>query len=168
MKVNYLSKRESAEIINHLRTLKWGDALKEGKLRENVLKIEVGDILLYRISKFLICKRGNLFFPTLYEEYNQDILMLLPAMVVDMGAVPHITRGADIMRPGVRRFEGKFERGDLVIVRDEKNLRSIALTLAIENLEKCEEMVKGKIAENVHYVDDEIWKLVQKVKHLLK
>lgn len=168
MKVNYLSKKESAEIINRIKTSKWGNVLREIKLKENILRVEIEGILFYRISKFLICEKGDLIFPALLEEYNQEIFTLLPAMIVDMGAVPHITRGADVMRPGVRRFEGVFKKGDLVIVKDEKNLRAIALTLALEDLEKCEGMVRGKIAENIHHVDDEIWNLVKKIKHLLK
>ncbi|MCS7133129.1 MAG: hypothetical protein NZ918_05385, partial [Aigarchaeota archaeon] len=137
MKVNYLSKKESAEIINRIKTSKWGNVLREIKLKENILRVEIEGILFYRISKFLICEKGDLIFPALLEEYNQEIFTLLPAMIVDMGAVPHITRGADVMRPGVRRFEGVFKKGDLVIVKDEKNLRAIALTLALEDLEKC-------------------------------
>ncbi|MCX8187818.1 MAG: hypothetical protein N3F65_04325, partial [Nitrososphaeria archaeon] len=133
MKVNYLSKKESAEIINRIKTSKWGNVLREIKLKENVLRVEIEGILFYRISKFLICEKGDLIFPALLEEYNQEIFTLLPAMIVDMGAVPHITRGADVMRPGVRRFEGVFKKGDLVIVKDEKNLRAIALTLALED-----------------------------------
>ncbi len=167
MKVNYLSKRESAEIIARLKDLKWGGILREIRVKRNVLRVEDQDIALYKISKFLICEKEGMLFPTLHEEYNQEILTLLPAIVVDMGAVPHIAKGADVMRPGVRRFEGEFEKRDLVTVRDERNFKAIALALALEDLEKCERMTKGKIAENIHHVNDRIWKLVQKIKHLL-
>lgn len=167
MKVNYLSKRESAEIVDHLKTLKWGKTLIEIKLKENILKVKTEDISLYKILKFLICEREDLFFPTLHEEYNREILELLPVIVVDMGAVPHIAGGADVMRPGIRRFEGEFRKGDFVIVMDERNLKTIALTLALEDSEKCEKMAKGKIAENIHHINDEVWKLVQRIKHIL-
>ncbi|RLI01543.1 hypothetical protein DRO30_03985 [Candidatus Bathyarchaeota archaeon] len=167
MKANYLSKRESSEILTRLKTLKWGEALQKIRIKKNILRIEEEDIVLYKISKLLICERGRVLFPTLHEEYNQEILTLLPSLIVDMGAVPHIAKGADVMRPGIRKFEGKFRRGDLVAVRDEKNLKAIALALTLEDLEKCREMKRGKVAENIHHVNDRIWKLVQKIKHLL-
>lgn len=167
VKVNYLDKRESARIIAELKDLKWGKALMEIKLRENILNVESCALSLYKISKFLICKKENMIFPTLHEEYNREILMSLPTLVVDMGAVPHIAKGADVMRPGIKKIEGEFKAGDLVAVRDERHLKSVAIAVALTDSKECEKMSKGKIAENIHHIDDGVWKLVQKIKHLL-
>jgi len=166
VKVNYLSKRDSIELAKSIRSLSWGSALKHEKPR-NILRIEEENFTLYRIDRLLICRKNELIFPTVHEEYNRDALNLLPAMIVDMGAVPHIAKGADVMRPGVREFVKEFTKGEIVVIKDERNLKPIAIALALENIDKCKVLKKGKIAENVHHVNDKIWKFVQNIKHLI-
>ena len=56
---------------------------------------DFGQILLIN-GKPLLFKVGDNVLPTLFFT---DILVLLPKVVVDMGAVPHVCNGADIMAP---------------------------------------------------------------------
>jgi PUA domain protein len=167
MRAGYLSKRDSAKLLERIKRLGWASGIAGGKIK-NVLQIAGEDFSVYVVGGYVLAEVGEIIFPTLHEEYNRELLGRLPALVVDMGAVPHIARGADVMRPGVRGFRGSFDEGDLLIVKDERNLRPIAISQAIKSFEECHAMEKGKIAENIHHVDDKIWKLILDSKHLLK
>ncbi len=50
-------------------------------------------------------KRGGQLVPVLT---NASALDKMPRITVDMGAVPHVVGGADVMAPGVRGFQGNF------------------------------------------------------------
>jgi len=167
MRIGYLSKRDSARLLEMIGKLGWTSGIAGGKIK-NVLQIAGEDFKVYVVGGYVLAEVGEIIFPTLHEEYNRGLLERPPALVVDMGAVPHIARGADVMRPGVRSFQGSFDEGDLLVVRDEKNLRPIAISRALKSLEECRAMERGKIAENIHHVDDKIWKLVMDSKHMIK
>jgi len=82
-----------------------------------------------------------------------------PYVKVDEGAVPRILNGADVMRPGIREFSGDFSKGDIVAVRDPKD-RTIAVTIALVSRSECEQMQKGKVLKNIHYLGDKLSKIV--------
>jgi predicted RNA-binding protein (TIGR00451 family) len=167
MRAGYLSRRDSAKLLERIEKLNWASGIA-GKKMKNVLQIVGEDFRVYVIGDYVLAEIREIIFPTLHEEHNRELLERLPALVVDMGAIPHIARGADIMRPGVRGFRGSFGEGDLLIIRDERNLRPIAVSRALKSIEECRVMEKGKIAENIHHVDDRIWRLVLDSKHLLR
>jgi PUA domain protein len=78
---------------------------------------------------------------------------------VDMGAVPFVTKGADVMCPGIVTADPAIEVGGLVWVRDTKNKKPLAIGRA---LVKGTEMVrtnKGKAVKTLHYVGDELWQV---------
>ena len=58
-----------------------------------------------------------LFFTLAFEE----LFSMFPKIVVDMGAVPYVCKGADIMAPGIRSVNGEFETNNLLIVVDERH-----------------------------------------------
>lgn len=167
MKASYLSKRDAAKLLSKLKELGWARSLEAGKPR-SVLRIVDEDFIIYGILGFIICEKGERIFPTVHEEYNRKLLDELPALVVDMGAVPYIARGAGVMRPGITDFRGEFRRGELLVIRDERNLKPLSISIALEGSEKCKEMSRGKVAENIHHVNDRIWRFVQSVKHLIE
>ncbi len=79
-------------------------------------------------------------------------------VTVDMGAVPFVTKGADVMSPGVVDADPSITAGDLVFIRDEKNMVPLAVG---ESLMSGEGMVgsdSGKAVRNVHHVGDRLWK----------
>jgi len=79
-------------------------------------------------------------------------------VTVDMGAVPFVTKGADIMSPGIVDADRSIEAGDLVWIRDERNMVPLAVG---ESLMSGEEMVSagsGKAVLNLHHVGDRLWK----------
>ena len=165
MRVNYLSKRETSMLVERIRSLYWGEVLK-GKVR-NAMEIREDEIKLYRIGEFIVGEIDEKLYPVIHER-NLEALDRLPAMIVDMGAVPHIVNGADVMRPGIKDFRGEFNVGDFVIIRDERNLKPLAVAIALVGLEECKVMKRGKIAKNIHHVNDRIWKLMRRIRHILE
>jgi len=85
--------------------------------------------------------------------------MLLKTATVDMGAVRFVINGADIMRPGVTEIEASFNEGDFIAVIDTDNKKPLAIGRALFSSEQMQQMISGKVIENVHFVGDEIWKL---------
>ncbi|MCD6260280.1 MAG: pseudouridine synthase [Thaumarchaeota archaeon] len=165
MRVNYLSKRETSMLVERIRSLYWGEVLR-GKIR-NAMEIREDGIKLYRIGELIVGEIDEKLYPVIHER-NLEALDRLPSMIVDMGAVPHIVNGADVMRPGVKDFRGEFNEGDFVVVRDERNLRPLAVAIALVGLEECRAMKRGKVAKNIHHVNDRIWKLMRKIRHILE
>jgi len=80
-------------------------------------------------------------------------------VTVDMGAVPFVCNGADIMSPGVVDADPSIEPGDLVWIRDERNLQPLAVARALIRGPEMVERSSGKAAESIHYVGDRLWKL---------
>lgn len=98
------------------------------------------------------------FFPTLYF---QSKLSLFPKVIVDMGAVPYVCNGADLMSPGIVKIEGVFTDKKLVIVLDEKNKKPIAIARAIYNSDALKTIVRGRVLKNLHYISDDIWNFIK-------
>lgn len=80
-------------------------------------------------------------------------------VTVDMGAVGFVCNGADVMGPGIVDADQGIEEGDLVWIRDENNLKPLAIGKAlvpgIEMLAKG----KGKMIQSITYVGDKLWKM---------
>lgn len=96
-------------------------------------------------------------FITALQLCNDD----LPRVVVDMGAVPFIVNGADVMAPGIVRIEGKFDAGDIVVITDEKHGKAFAVGLALVSSEEVKNMKRGKAIRNIHHVGDKMWKFLK-------
>lgn len=77
-------------------------------------------------------------------------------VVVDECALPYITRGADVMKPGIVYVDEGIRAGDFVYVVVEKKLTPIAVGIAIVDGKEMKEG-KGKAVKNIHHVKDKIW-----------
>jgi len=86
----------------------------------------------------------------------------LPRIVVDMGAIPHVVNGADVMAPGVVRVEGEFVEGSLVVVVDENHEQPLAVGSSVFSTDIIERMVKnkekGKVVISLHHAGDSFFK----------
>jgi predicted RNA-binding protein (TIGR00451 family) len=63
-----------------------------------------------------------------------------------------------VMSPGITDIDGEFGEGDLVIVRDERHRKALAVGLALVKSGDMREMPKGKAVKSIHYVGDKLWK----------
>lgn len=79
-------------------------------------------------------------------------------VTVDMGAVRFIYNGADTMSPGIVDADASVRAGDLVWIRDERNLRPLAVGTALISGEAMKVEEKGKAVKALHHVGDDLWK----------
>jgi len=78
-------------------------------------------------------------------------------VTVDMGAVPFVAKGADVMGPGVVAADPEIRVGALVWVRDERNLQPLAVGRALVEGRAMLGRPKGKVVESIHHVGDRLW-----------
>ncbi|MBW2972019.1 DUF1947 domain-containing protein [Candidatus Woesearchaeota archaeon] len=109
-----------------------------------------------------ILKDGEVMF-----FYKEDLLLpslklilqknFLKNVIINMGAVPFIAKGADVMRPGVVGVDAYVEEGDMVAIVDENNLKPIAIGQSLFSKQEMQSMEVGKVVLNLHHVGDEAW-----------
>lgn len=158
MKLHRLSKRESRRLASLLREQGYPVTLGEGGE-----VMEGDDATIYALGGLVFIEGGGGILPLIDESVNQEALSRLPSIVIDMGAVPHVANGADVMRPGVVGTVGEFRRGDLVVVRDERHKKAIALGRALADSSEFPAMTRGRVAENLHYVGDKKWRIAREM-----
>jgi len=108
----------------------------------------------------VVTNEGEYVIPTLFLIHKSPRGSLLPSFpkaVVDAGAVKRIINGADVMRPGIKKLEGDFNKGSIVFVADEKG-RTIAIAASLYSKGEIEQMEKGKVLLNLHYLGDRAWR----------
>ena len=113
---------------------------------------------LFVDGKPLIARLDGIFFPTLIFS---EAISFLPKIVVDMGAVPYVCNGADIMAPGVRKITGDFKENDFLLIIDERYGKPLAVGIALFNSQNMKKIERGKIVRNIHYVGDKIWSFIK-------
>jgi len=129
------------------------ETLFGSKATVEVVESEVGQIYLIE-GKPILFKADGKIFPTLhFTEY----IVGAPKIVVDMGAVPYVCKGATVMAPGIVRIEGEFSKDDLVVVIDIKHGKALGLGEALMNAETARQTKKGPIVKTLHFVSDKIW-----------
>ncbi|MDD3233431.1 MAG: RNA-binding protein [Candidatus Methanomethylophilus sp.] len=79
-------------------------------------------------------------------------------VTVDMGAVPFLTNGADCMGPGIVDADPDIQPGDLVWVRDVKNLQPLAVGISQRSGADLKAKQSGKAIKTIHNVGDKLWK----------
>jgi len=129
------------------------------KVNVELVETEFAEIFLINGKPILVKAEENVFPTLVFKEF----FILAPKVVVDMGAVPHVCSGANIMAPGIVRFEGEFGKGDLVFVVDERHGKPIAVGEIIYDLETAKKVSQGIVVRNIHFVGDRIWNFVKKL-----
>jgi len=79
-------------------------------------------------------------------------------VTVDMGAVPYVRNGADIMGPGITDADPGIQAGEPVWIRDVKNLVPLAIGISMVSGEEMKKGGKGKVIQTIHYAGDKLWK----------
>ncbi|MEA2069956.1 MAG: DUF1947 domain-containing protein [Asgard group archaeon] len=134
-----------------------GDEVEEF-IKDRVEKVETDEGILYAQEQEIIAFRlKDKIYPSL-QALNKDIVHL-PTVTVDMGAVPYVTNGADIMAPGITNIEEGIKKGDIIAVIDENYGKSLAVGKMLYDREQVLQMKKGKVITSIHYVNDEIWSI---------
>lgn len=153
---HFLREKEATQLL-----LKFSQKLKTSprqlfgtKVHVESVETQAGKIFLIK-GKPLLASYKDTFLPTLLfnEAFNR-----LPKIVVNMGAVPHICNGADVMAPGIVQIEGEFQADEFLLVIDEHHRKPLAIGKALFNSEHIKNLKQGRIIKNLHYVGDKLWK----------
>jgi PUA domain protein len=150
-----LKAKEAKQIVEEAsKTLKLS---LDDKAVVEVVESDVGEIYLIG-GKPLLFKSGNRVLPTLlFAEFTAKA----PKIVVDMGAIPYVCKGATVMAPGIVRIEGEFGKGELVLVVDMKHDKALAMGESLLDAETARQTKKGPVVKTLHYVSDKIWDYIK-------
>jgi PUA-domain protein len=110
--------------------------------------------LLLLGGKPLLFRTADVVLPTLLAA---ELIAKLSKAVVDMGAVKFVCNGADIMSPGIVRYEGDFQKGDVIVIVDVTHGKPLAIGETLFDSEKAKATQKGAAIKNLHYVGDKVW-----------
>lgn len=159
-------------------TIKKRHAIKKGqqtslvtKLRENIgdeaelysaKMIEIAETVskfnIYLIDKKpMLIEKDDWAFPTLRGAIARPFKGR--RIAVDMGAIPYVINGADVMRPGIVSVTDDIKANKPALVVDESHDKPLAVVIPLYDAEELRALEKGKAAKNLHYVGDELWNL---------
>jgi malignant T-cell-amplified sequence len=128
------------------------DAMFGSKANVEVVESEAGEIYLIG-AKPLMFKAETVLPLLTFNEF----VSAAPKIVVDMGAVPYVCKGANVMAPGIRKVDGEFVKGDLLVIVDEKHGKALALGESLLDAATLRETKKGPVIKTLHYVSDKYW-----------
>lgn len=155
MKKWVLSHRDSTEMVSKVES-SLGLSLNLPKSAQARCAEPEDGVVFVELDGYEFVQSGESFFPFLA---SQATLALFPTAVVDEGAIRFLLNGADVMRPGIRRLDDWGPAGKMVVVREEKKGRAIAVGTALVPGSEAEEMAKGECIKNLHHVGDRFWNL---------
>jgi len=127
------------------------------KSKVEIIETDLDDIILIDGSPMIMMIDGEPF-PTLKGALKLDIKSKY--VVVDMGAVKFVIKGADIMSPGITDADPNIKEGDLVIIIEETHRKPLATGRSIISGLEMIENTEGKAVKSIHHIGDEIWELV--------
>ncbi len=133
------------------------DRLVGAKSNIEVFELEENRIFLVD-GKPILFKTGELILPTLVFS---AVLAKMSRIIVDMGAVPYVCKGADVMAPGIVRIEGEFNNGDFIVVADVKHGKVLSIGESLSDSATARTTKKGPVVKNYHFVGDKIWEIAK-------
>jgi len=156
LKTNLISKSETNQIIK-LVSDQWKRELPKIKnlkvhFIDNNSQLMVGDGII-------ILKINDDYLPFLNQN---NILEKFPNVMVDMGAVKFMCNGANVMRPGIKKYT-EFVKGDIICVIEESQHKFLAVGKAITDSSELENISKGEIIKNLHYISDKYWEIAKTI-----
>ena len=158
MKSNLISKSETAKIFDQLNT-QWKMELPKQK---NVRTHQIDEKGIIITGKGITAiKIGEDILPFLGDA---QILEKFPYVVVDMGAIKFVCKGANVMRPGITKFSD-FEKGEIVCIIEESQHKFLAVGRAEIPSSKLAETNKGEVIKNMHYISDIFWESEKEIKY---
>ncbi len=150
MKSNLISKSETSALLKTVSE-RWG--IDFPKIKNVKVHQILEDAQIITGAGIKILKVDDDFLPFLSET---ETLEKFPSVTVDMGAVKFMCKGANVMRPGIKKFT-EFEKDKLVCIVEESQHKFLAVGKAMVSSSELENMEKGEIVKNLHYISDKFW-----------
>jgi PUA domain protein len=150
-----LSHRDSTDMISKVES-SLGLSLNLPKSAQAQCAEPEDGVVFVTLDGFEFIQSGESFLPFLG---SASTVALFPSAIVDEGAIRFLLNGADVMRPGIRRLDDWGGEGRMVVVKEEKKGRSIAVGTSIVPSSEAQGMAKGGCIKNLHHVGDRFWNL---------
>ncbi len=150
MKSNLISKSETTVLLK-IVSERWG--IEFPKIKNVKVHQILDDAQIITGDGIKILKVDDDYLPFLTEI---EMLKKFPAVIVDMGAVKFMCKGANLMRPGIKEFT-EFKKDNLVCIAEESQHKFLAVGKAMVDSSELESMEKGEIIKNIHYISDRFW-----------
>lgn len=112
-------------------------------------------------DNFTAIKIETVYLPLLSETY---LLEKFPKVVVDAGAIKFVCNGANVMRPGIRKYT-EFKKDDLVCVAEETHNKFLAVGKSFVSSDEMQNITKGEVVKNLHYISDKYWEFAKMIKN---
>ncbi len=152
MKSNLISKSETSELLKIISE-RW--RIQCPKIK-NFKVHQISDDAQIIIGKEIkILKIDDDYLPFLSET---ETLKKFPNVMVDTGAIKFMCKGANLMRPGIKKFT-EFEKDNLVCIMEESHHKFLAVGKALVSSSELENMEKGEVLKNLHYISDKFWEV---------
>lgn len=157
MKSHNLSKSDISVVIDKM-TQQWHIELPKAKtlvlheLDDNTSLITGDNITSIQI--------GETYLPFLSET---GLLERFPRAVVDAGAIKFVCNGANIMRPGIKKFT-EFQKDDIICVAEEAHNKFLSVGKALVSSDEMSSITKGEVVKNLHYISDKYWEAAKLIK----
>ena len=152
MKTYVISKKETEKVLGLLNKT-WTNISIPKIKNIKVFEIEFDKSIVVIDTVVGVFIKNELILPFLGRT---DILKEFPSIKVDSGSIKFICNGAKILRPGIVEF-GSFIKNDIVAVKDERFEKYISVGLALEDSAIAENLQKGYVIDNLHFVGDKFW-----------
>ncbi|MBT8242510.1 MAG: RNA-binding protein [Nitrosopumilus sp.] len=150
MKSNLISKSETSALLKTVSE-KWG--MEFPKIKNVKVHQILDDAQIITGLGIKILKVDDDYLPFLSET---ETLEKFPSVTVDMGAVKFMCKGANVMRPGIKKFT-EFEKDKLVCIVEESQHKFLAIGKSMVSSSELEKMEKGEVIKNIHYISDKFW-----------
>jgi malignant T-cell-amplified sequence len=111
-------------------------------------------------GRFTFVKGGDGYIPFVG---SSEAVGLFPSVTIDEGALKYIIKGADVMRPGISKFDDWGEAGRLVVVREDKKGRAAAVGRTAVASSEMADLKKGNCVKNLHHAGDRFWNEYKKI-----
>jgi PUA domain protein len=158
IKARHHLREDAAKYILEYMKANFGDSVEAdfaGKKLEIAESDEDQDFVLVNGEPLLFAV-GDTYFPTIRGALK--LHSKKKRVIVDMGAVRFVAKGADIMSPGIVNVDTDIRRDDLVIICDEVHGKALAIGRALVNADAMMGN-RGKAIKSIHYIGDRIWKM---------
>ena len=150
MKSNLISKSETSALLKTVSE-RWG--IEFPKIKNVKVHQILDDAQIITGEGVKILKINEDYLPFLSET---KMLEKFPSVMVDMGAIKFMCKGANVMRPGIKKFT-KFEKDQLVCIIEESQHKFLAVGKAMVSSSELNNMEKGEVIKNIHYISDKFW-----------
>ncbi len=152
MKSNLISKSETTSVLRIISE-KWNMEFPKIK---NLKVHEISDDAQIIVGNGIkILKINDEYVPFLSETKT---LEKFPYVMVDMGAVKFMCKGANVMRPGIKKYS-EFQKDGVVCIIEESHHKFLAVGKTLVSSEEMENMEKGEVIKNLHYISDKFWEI---------